>query len=129
MSRRTNGNHYEFVGIRDRGDGVIGPTDLIILRDEQGRRHEYYLGDPQARDFLHGIGLELEDLNGLAWGQAQSRLSYLHHMRCAMRRAEAGDSAGLDAELHEAEQCARMAEMSFDMGKAQKIREMARHHG
>jgi hypothetical protein len=38
MSRKSNGNGYEFVGIRDRGDGVIGPRDLIILKDQAGRR-------------------------------------------------------------------------------------------
>lgn len=128
MSRRTNGNGYEFVGIRDRGDGVIGPTDLIILRDQEGRRHEYYLGDDQARKFLHSMGMKVEELSGLTWGQAQGRLSYLHHMRCAMRCAQNGDSAGLDAELREAEQCARMAQTSFDMGRAEEMRNLARQH-
>jgi hypothetical protein len=128
MSRRTNGFHYEFVAIRDRGDGVIGLRDLIILKDEDGRRHEYYLGDEQAQSFLHDIGLEAKDLSGMSCGQAQNRLSYLHHMKCAMRKAQAGDSAGLDEALQQAERCARMAEMTFDMGKAQEIRAMARHH-
>ena len=128
MSRKSNGNGYEFVGIRDRGDGVIGPRDLIILKDQAGRRHEYYLGDDQARNFLHAMGLEVEELSGLSWGQAQNRLSYLHHMRCALRCAKNGDSTGLDEELHQAEQNARMANMSFDMAKAQEIRAIARQH-
>ena len=67
------------------------------------------------------------NLSGLSWGKAQNRLSYLHHMKCAMKRAQAGDSAGLDEALQQAERCARMAEMTFDMGKAQEIRAMARH--
>lgn len=128
MSRRTNGNGYEFVGIRDRGDGVIGPRDLIILKDHEGRRHEYYLGDDKARNFLHSMGMEVEDLSGMTWGQAQSRLSYLHHMKCALRCAQSGDSAGLDQELQQAEQSARMAQTSFDMGKAQEMRQLARQH-
>jgi hypothetical protein len=128
MSRRANGLHYDFVGIRDRGDGVIGPTDLIIVRDEEGQRHEYYLGDDQARSFLHAMGAEVEEIEGLPWGQAQSRLAYLHHMRCAMRKAQAGDPAGLDEELQQAEQCARMAQMNFDMGRAQEIRSLLNRH-
>ena len=128
MSRKSYGNGYEFVGIRDRGDGVIGPRDLIILKDPEGRRHEYYLGDDQARNYLHALGLEVEDLSGLTLGQAQNRLSYLHHMKCALRFAQNGDSAGLDQELRQAEQKARMANMSFDLAKAQQMRDMARQH-
>ncbi|HSA60136.1 MAG TPA: hypothetical protein VLJ37_10680 [bacterium] len=128
MNRRENGLHYDFVGIRDRGDGVIGPTDLIIVRDEDGARHEYYLGDDQARRFLRGMGTEVEEIEGLPWGQAQSRLAYLHHMRCAMRKAQAGDAAGLDEELRQAEECARMAEMNFDMEKAQEVRSLLSQH-
>lgn len=128
MNRRANGLHYDFVGIRDRGDGIIGPSDLIILRDEEGQRHEYYLGDDQARRFLRGMGAEVEEIEGLSWGQAQGRLAYLHHMRRAMQKAQAGDAAGLDAELHEAEQCARMAQMNFDMAKAQEMRSLLRQH-
>lgn len=130
MSRRTNGLHYEFIGIRDRGDGVIGPKDRIILKDELGHRHEYYLGDQQADLFLHDIGTGIQELSGLTWGEAQGRLAYLHHMSCAMKKAQAGDSAGLDQELQEAERCARRARLQFEAGKAQKMREIVRqsHH-
>lgn len=122
--QRSNGFHYDFVGIRDHGDGVIGPRDLIILRDEDGRRHEYYLGDEQAQSFLRSLGTDVEEISGLSWGQAQSRLSYLHHMQQAMRKAQAGDSAGLNDELQQAEQCARMGQMSFDAGRAQEMRSL-----
>lgn len=125
--RRSNGFHYDFVGIRDHGDGVIGPRDLIILRDEEGRRHEYYLGDDKAQEFLQSMGTGVEEISGLSWGQAQSRLFYLHHMKLAMTMAEAGDSSRLDEELQQAEQCARMGQMSFDAGRAQEIRAMARN--
>jgi hypothetical protein len=74
------------------------------------------------------MGLEVEELSGLSWGHAQNRLSYLHHMRCALRCAQNGDSAGLDEELNQAEQNARMANMAFDMAKAQEIRAIVRSH-
>lgn len=127
---KRNGFHFEFIGIRDGGDGVIGPRDRILLKDEEGRRHEYYLGDEQAQDFLKGMGTGVEEISGLTWGQAQSRLSYLHHMRLAMRKAQNGDSAGVDEELQQAEHCARMADMNFDNGKAQEVREIVHqnHH-
>jgi hypothetical protein len=128
MGRRANGQGYDFVGIRDRGDGVIGPKDLIIVRDEEGQRHEYYLGDDQARNFLKGMGAEVEEIEGLPWGQAQNRLAYLHHMQCAMRKAKAGDAAGLDAELSQAERCARMAQIAFDLGRAQEMRSLLNRH-
>src|SRR5262249_44424969 len=106
----------------------IGPKDLIILKDQEGRRHEYYLGDDQARKFLHTMGTEVEELAGLTWGQAQNRLAYLYHMRCALRCAQRGDFEALDEQLRLAEQNARMANMPFDMGKAQEMRAMARQH-
>lgn len=125
---RTNGFHYDFVGIRDHGDGVIGPRDVIILRDEDGKRHEYYLGDDKAQRFLQSMGTAVEEISGLTWGQAQSRLFYLHHMKLAMNKAQQGDAVGMNEELQQAEQCARMGQMSFDSGRAQEMRGIAHQH-
>jgi len=120
----SNGFHFDFVGIRDHGDGVIGPRDLIIVRDGDGRRHEYYLGDEKAQRFLQWMGTDFEEISGMSWGQAQGRLAYLHHMKLAMDKAKMGDSAGLNDELQQAEQCARMAQMNFDAKRAQEMRQL-----
>lgn len=81
MARRAHGGTYEFVGIRDRGDAIIGPHDKIILKDSEGRRHEFYLGDDQALAYLHTLGVRPEEINGLSLGEVQERLDRLYHKK------------------------------------------------
>ena len=83
MGSKTHGGAYEFIGIRDRGDAIIGPRDKIILKDSQGQRHEFYLGDDQALAFLRELGVGPEEINGLSLGEAQERLAHLVYVKRA----------------------------------------------
>lgn len=90
MARRLNGLTYELVGIRDAGDGVMGLRDKVIVKDETGRRHEFYLGDEQAEIFLHELGLNLEDIEGLPFSEAQGKLSHAYHLKTTIQREPSG---------------------------------------
>ena len=81
MARRMNGLTYELVGIRDAGDGIMGLRDKMIVKDQTGRRYEFYLGDEQAENFLRELGLKLEDIEGLPFSVAQEKLSHAYHLR------------------------------------------------
>lgn len=124
MARRVNGLTYELVGIRDAGDGVMGLRDKVIVKDELGRRHEFYLGDEQAEIFLTELGLRLEDIEGLPFGEAQGKLSYIYHMSRARRLLDIGDARAADEELRQAESGARMADGLLDPAKHQQIEEV-----
>ncbi|SRR5579885_3724115 len=124
MARRVNGLTYELVGVRDAGDGVMGFRDKIIVKDEFGRRHEYYLGDEQAETFLRELGLRLEDIEGLPFGMAQGKLAYVYHMIRARKLIELGDARAADEELRHAETGARMEDGLLDANKHQQIEEV-----
>lgn len=131
MNRKHAGNSYEFVGIRDRGDNVIGPRDRIVLKDSNGGRHEFYLGDEQSQEFLKSLGTSLQEIEGLSLGQAQGKLSYLHHMMLARRMQENGGHVdALDEELRQAENSARMADQILGPYVWKEIHEMRErlHH-
>lgn len=83
MARKAHNGSYEFVGIRDHGDAVIGPRDKIVLKDAHGQRHEFYLGDDQALAFLRELGVGPEEINGLSLGEAQERLAHLVYVKRA----------------------------------------------
>jgi len=124
MARRMKGLTYELVGVRDAGDGVMGVRDKIIVKDEFGRRHEFYLGDEKAELFLRELGLRLEDVEGLPFGMAQGKLSFIYHMMCARNLAQSGDAKAADEELRQAENGARMADGVLDASKHQQIEEV-----
>ena len=124
MARRMNGLTYELVGIRDAGDGIMGLRDKMIVKDQTGRRHEFYLGDEQAEAFLGELGLSLEDVEGLPFGIAQGKLSYTYHMRCARSLMEHGEHKAASEELRQAESGARMADGVLDPAKHQQIEEV-----
>lgn len=124
MARRMNGLVYEFVGLRDGGDGVVGLRDKIIVKDEFSQRHEFYLGDDQAAAILRGMGLSIKDVLGMPYGQAQGRLSFIYHMNRAQRLAANGDVMATDEELRLAENGARLADMIPDPHKAKAIEEL-----
>ncbi len=124
MARRMNGSAYEFVGLRDGGDGIVGLRDKIIVKDELGQRHEFYLGDEQAEPILAELGILLKDIIGLSYGRAQGKLSFLYHLNRAQSLADQGNVLATDQELKLAETGARLADTIPDPNKLQAIEEL-----
>jgi hypothetical protein len=47
---------YDFVGIQDNGDSVVGSGDYLVVRDAQNREHRLAVGGAEANAFLSRIG-------------------------------------------------------------------------
>ncbi|HSA59379.1 MAG TPA: hypothetical protein VLJ37_06805 [bacterium] len=103
---------YQFVEIRDNGDGIVGKGDRVVFRDEGGRRREYGISDRYVRGFLSNLGVA--KISGLTVGRAQAYIQYQALRQLAERSSREGNSEELARASNQMRGLAVNAGMTFD---------------